>query len=307
MAQSWQLVLAAMAVSGPTAGCSDPPLTTEPSDTLSVVIGVSADQPLMSLIERVELRVETGFGNLLFEESLSFAPPMTIDVPALPDKTTVTATILAYGDGDEPLLKRIAATAVDERRTLLLPLRLNDECVAQEGELDVSCVGSTCSAGVCQVPFISAHLLDDYLPDWSDPPVGHCGPVDSGEPEVVIGLGDPPFEPLLDGTLITPFSGSQGGTHFFFSVRMSNADEITGVTTHFGTILSTGRERTPVKTITTFEVGADGCHAWTIPFVMPPVEYAGEVMRLGVTVSDVTGNAGHAHVDVLLTAPQPPD
>jgi hypothetical protein len=300
------VLLATLVFFGLTAGCSDPPETTQPNDTSSVVIGVSADQPLKGVVQRVELRVATGFGDLLFEESLPFAPPMDIEVPALADKTNVTATIVAYGDDDEPLLKRIAATAVAAQRTLLLPLRLNDECVSQEGEPDVTCTGSTCSAGNCQVPFISAHLLDDYAPSWSEPPVGKCGPVDSGEPQVVIGFGDPPFEPMADNTLITPYTGAQGGTHFFFSVRMSNADEVTGVTTHFGTILSTGRERTPVKTITKFDVGDDGCHAWTIPFVMPPVEYAGELMRLGVTVTDVTGNAGHTHVDVLLGAPQPP-
>jgi hypothetical protein len=250
------------------------------------------------------VHVEAGLGVPLHDAVLAFdGEPVEVALGPLADRTQLSATVEALDANGEVLLRRIAATNVMAHRSVLLRMRLNDECLPADGEPDVSCTGLTCVAGVCEVPFVGAHLLADYEPSWREAPAGKCGGVDAGEPVVVIGRADPPFTPLEDGDLVTPYMGAQGGTHFFFSVRMNNADDASAITRHHGRVVATGQERSAVSIATPYTVDPDGCHLFHLPFVLPPTNLGGETFRLGVTVADVTGNAGHAHVDVVLTEP----
>ena len=183
---------------------------------------------------------------------------------------------------------------------------LNDECIAQEGECDISCPSGTCSAGVCVLPFVAPDKLADYTPSWNEPPQGNCGLVDQTEPIVAIGREESPFSPLEDGDVVTPQMGLQGASHFFFGVRMNHADDASTLTHFYARILSTGRETNVVSVADVYTANDGGCELFWVPLILPPEDVANEVMRLGVTVADGTGNAGHAHVDVVLAEPLPP-
>jgi hypothetical protein len=182
-------------------------------------------------------------------------------------------------------------------------VRLNDECIPELADRDVSCVASTCRAGVCALPFIEPRKLDDYRADWSEPPSGSCGAVDDGEPEVTLGQEGDSFVPLEEGQVLRPYLGLQGGMHFFYGVRMRGAHEVTAITHHFDKILSTGRESSVLTIEEPYEGDEDGCYRFDVPWVLPPVDVIGETMRLGVTVTDATGNAGHGHVDIVVGEP----
>lgn len=292
---------------GAVAACAAP--SPSPEAPPLIVLGVTADVPLAGKIERLHIVVRNDQLAVVFEATQPFdaTSPAEVTLTGLPTDIRVRVTVTAFAPGaDDPLITRIVETRTEPGRSMLVPLRLNDECIPQEGERDVSCLGTTCSAGVCVLPFVSPHLLADYTLDWSQPPTGYCGPVDAGEPEVSIGWAAAPFAAHQDGDPITPQQGLQGASHFFFSVRMSNVDEASVLTHYYGTVLSSGRETSVVSVADQYVVNASGCELFMVPLILPPEDIAGEVMRLGVTVADSTGNAGHTHVDVLLTEPLPP-
>ncbi len=286
--------------------CSQvPPVDVQPR----IVLGISADAPLAGKFQRIDIIVQDQQFNAIFRDSQSFDGMAPVEVPlrGLSDGAFIRATVSAFAAGaNAPVITRVVETRTLPGRSLMLPVRFNDECIPRQGERDVSCPGNTCSAGVCVVPFVSPQLLTDYSPKWSQPGEGHCGPIDEVEPAVTIGWPTSPFKPHHNGDLVTPQMGLQGASHFFFSVRMHNADDAHTITHYYGTILSTGRETSVVSIADPYVVNTSGCEVFMLPLILPPEDVAGQTMRLGVTVADGSGNAGHAHVDVALETPTPP-
>ncbi|MEZ4440023.1 MAG: hypothetical protein R3B72_13080 [Polyangiaceae bacterium] len=286
-------------------GDGDVPFPDEEDGPRSAVIGLGIDAPLLGRVERLAVSVATAGGESLVDESL--VPDdahLEVAVPSVEPGTRLLVEVAAFGEGDEPLLHRTAQTDTVAERVLLLPLRLNDECLEVPGERDTSCPGATCSAGVCISPYVEPFKLPDYRDDWDRPPAGACGEVDVGEPRVTI--LHPDGAPMKAGDLVTPQQGLQGASHFFLDVLASGIDDASAVTHHFGIVIDSGRETSVVSIEAPLIVDGDGCHRDELPLVLPPEDLAGRMFRVGVTVGDATGNAGHEHVDVLLDEALPP-
>jgi hypothetical protein len=270
----------------------------------SAVVAVSQDQPLVGRTARVVARVAIHGGELLLEQEVEGSDlPFEVMVPALAPYTRVTATVEAFDSEGTLLVRRIAATDVARGRTILLRTRLQDECILGEAEHDVRCDGLTCRAGACEIPFVAAHRLEDYAPGWELPTTAACGAVGDGEPSLVIGKAEPPFEPFVDGETVVPQMGHQGASHFFFSVRMRDAHPLSVRTLTRGTVLSTGRETNAVMVGDPYD---DDCGLFMIPFVLPPEGAIDELMRLEAAIFDHTENAGNGRVELLLAEPLPP-
>ena len=292
-------VLAALVLGACTGGGSD--VVGAPS----VVVAVSQDEPLVGRTARVVARVTIHGGEPLLEQEVAGSGlPFEVVVPTQAPYTRVTATVEAFDADGALLVRRIAATDVARDRTLLLRTRLHDECILGEALHDVSCAGLTCRAGACEIPFVGAHRLEDYAPGWSEPTTAACGAVGSGEPSLVIGKAEPPFEPFVAGETVVPQMGHQGASHFFFSVRIRDADPLSARTITRGSLLATGRETNAVTVADPYD--AD-CGLFMIPFVLPPEGAIDELMRLEATVFDHTENAGHGEIDVVLAEPLPPN
>lgn len=269
----------------------------------SAVVAVSFDAPLEGEVDRLGI-VVTADSETIADEVLDSdgVAPVELEVPALEAGTRLQARVIAYR-GDEELVRQVAMTEVMVGRTLLVAMRMNDECWPERAHRDVSCEGSTCRQGVCASPFVDPRDLADYDAGWASPPSGSCGGVDDGEPQVTIGDEGESFVPLEDGQILRPYRGLQGGMHFFLAVEASGIDEETAITHYFDTILSTGRESSVLSVQKPYLVESDGCHRYNLAYVLPPLDVVGETMRLGVNLSDVTGNTGHGHVDVVVGEP----
>ncbi|HHH28733.1 MAG TPA: hypothetical protein ENK57_10370 [Polyangiaceae bacterium] len=274
-----------------------------PAGMSSAVVGVSFDAPLEGQVDRLQI-VVTADGEALLDEAVDTdgATPIEIEVPALEPGTRLQARVVAFR-GAEEVLRQVEMTEVMLGRTLLLAMRLNDECVPATAHRDVSCSNSTCRQGVCASPFVDPRDLADYRADWATPPSGSCGVVDAGEPIAVLGAEGDTFVPLQDGQILRPYRGLQGGMHFFLAVEASGIDDQSAVTHYFDKILATGRESSVLSVAKPYVAESDGCHRLNLAYVLPPLEVVGETMRLGVNVSDLTGNTGHGHVDVVVGEP----
>lgn len=276
-----------------------PPLGGRPS----AVVGVTFDDPLEGEVDRLEIAVTADNEPLLTEVvETDGATPVEIEVPALDPGSRVQARVIAYR-GDEEVFRQVEMTEAMLGRTLLIAMRLNDECWPERAHRDVSCDGSTCRQGVCASPFVDPRDLEDYDGGWATPPSGSCGGVDAGEPQATIGGEGETFTPLEEGQVLRPYRGLQGGMHFFLAVEAAGVDDETAITHYFDTILSTERESSVLTVAKPYLVESDGCHRYNLAYVLPPVEVVGETMRLGVNVSDATGNTGHGHVDVVVGEP----
>jgi len=287
--------------------CGSEATTTGPDagaeQAAAAVVGVSFDAPLAGEVDHLVVDVAAD-GDEVVSKTLDSdgAKPVELELPAMDPGTRLQVRVIAQS-GDEELLRQVMMTEVEADRTLLLPMRMNDECIPATAHRDVSCAASTCRAGVCQQPFVDPSDLEDYRKSWAKPPVGSCGGVDEGEPTITIGGEGESFVPLEDGEVVRPYRGLQGGMHLYLAVQMSGADEQSTTTHYFNKILSTGRESSVLSLEQPFEVEQDGCHTYMVPMVLPPVDVVGEEMRVGVTVLDVTGNAGHDHVDIVVGEP----
>ena len=144
----------------------------------SAVVAVSFDAPLEGEVDRVAIAV-TADGDSLVDERVATdgATPFEVDVPRLAPGTKVQARAIAYR-GDDELFRQVELTEAMSGRTLLIAMRMNDECWPERAHRDVSCEGSTCRQGVCASPFVDPRDLDDYHASWSKPPSGSCGGLD---------------------------------------------------------------------------------------------------------------------------------
>ena len=268
----------------------------------SAVVAVSFDTPLEGRVDRVEIDVKSGTDPLVNETfDTDGATPIELALPTLDAGTRLQIRVVAH-DADLELIHQVVLTEVEKARTLLVPVRMNDECIVAQAHRDVSCAGSTCRQGVCQSPWIEPDDLDDYHEAWATPPEGSCGTVDTGEPTVTIGGEGETFEALTEGRALRPYLGLQGGMHFFLAVEASGVDGETAITHYFDKILSTGRESSVLSVEKPYQVDG-GCHRYNLAYVLPPIDVVGETMRLGVNVADDTGNTGHGHVDIVVGDP----
>jgi hypothetical protein len=280
------------------AGCSAPDLFG--SDPPGMVVGVRFDAPLAGAIDRVQTRVLVGIGEAAFEQSddVDGRAPLAIEVPRLPEGTRARVSVDAYR-GEELLLHRLAVLTVPSDRTVLLPMRLNDECRLDQSERDVSCGSLTCSAGFCISPELDAAELTSFQPYWDVPPTSACGPVDAGEPEVAIGLNEADdFHPMPSGNVLDRYRGLQGGRHVFYNLRLRGVHDGSAVTHHMLRVLDSGFDTVVTPLDLPVDVGTDGCYRFAHRYILPNGEFGAQRLWLGVTVTDATGNAAHHHVEV---------
>lgn len=277
------------------------------NDAPSAVVAVSFDAPLEGEVDALEIDATANDAAVVTQVlDTDGKTPVELKLPTLEPGTRLRVQVVARR-GDEELLRQILMTEAMAGRELLIPMRMNDECAPSLADRDVSCAVSTCSQGVCRVPFVDPRDLDDYRPDWAKPPKGSCGGVDDGEPVAMIGGEGKDFVPLEEGQVVRPYRGLQGGVHLFLSVRASGIDQQSAVTHYFDTILSTGRESSVLSLERPYDVEDSGCHSYNVAYVLPPIEVVGETMRLGVNVADATGNTGHGHVEVVIGDPIEPE
>jgi hypothetical protein len=269
---------------------------------LSVVVGVSADAPLVSLTERLEARVEAPPGTVRADASwsrsagdLSF--PSEVAVEQLPDKSEIVATVQAFASDGTRLVTRIARTFADGERTMLLPVRLNDECIASADEPDVSCVEQTCSAGQCVNPLVKPDALSDYRPNWDSTPLHPCA---GTAVTLELGMAGGEFVPLEAGDSVKAVAGNQGLAHLDLAVHMTGLDAASltvlgGMAPEFDVTFQ------PRWEDASYNETASRCELQPLRLVLPNT-WDSEI-QLGATLIEANGNAEHHHVRVYVEGP----
>lgn len=294
----WSRIVKLLALSIAGYGCGD--LTDSAVGTNNaVVVGISADAPLESDIARVNVTVQAGSATHEHSWSCddgSLVFPLELGVPPTAPGTRIVAAVRADSQDGQLLLMRRAETTPANGRTLLLPVRLNDECVASS-EHDISCPNKTCSAGLCVNPFIHAERLDDYAANWHQPGGDRC----QGDPGVILGAGELPFKALEADQVLTAEAGTQGLAHVFLSVRMSGLLRQDTVTVLTGQVADSGVEIYPLSFAEPYQATEAGCEVGDLMFVLPGIWDT--TMELGATVIDPSGDAEHHHIDVYVEGP----
>lgn len=286
------------------AGCgggSDEGSTATGNATL--VVGVSADPELAPRLGHVTVRAETPDGprDAVWEKGAPL--PLELTLAGLPEGATIEVTAVGEDDAGNALVTRSARTLATGGEPQLLRVRLNDECIAEQQERDISCPGQTCVGGLCADPYVSPKKLEVYRADWALPPIDPCAPTPDAPPVVTIGHDQEPFAPLAAGTVLEPQRGAQGGTHVWIALRMQGlaGDAKTFV---WGDFPAAGEGSVAQYTIPYAPV--DGaCEVHSLRYVLPMFNAFDHPFRLSATLIDATGNAGHSHLDLVLSHPPP--
>ena len=266
----------------------------------ALVVGVTMDDALATQSTTLRIVSTAETGELLADRTVLPAElPLELVFDGLPARTRVVNELTA-NDNSGVLVTRIAETSVVAKRTLLLPVRLNDECIPDPDEPDVSCANMTCSAGVCTSRYVHPETLSDYAPDWHIPDDGTTCPGSETTP-VVVGHGELPFSPLLDGEILVAEAGTQGLAHVFLSVR-AHRIRSDGTTTYLtAVVLDSGVSLYPHAFGQPFTLTDDGCELSDLMFVLPGTWNT--TLRIGATVVDDQGDAQRNHVNIFVQGP----
>ncbi|AUX20078.1 hypothetical protein SOCEGT47_005410 [Sorangium cellulosum] len=212
--RSTSKALLALLVLG-SAGCAD-----DGADAL-VVVGLTTDMAVGFDIDEIEITTEVA-GVVTRRERLSYgggglALPAELVVGPAHDGAAVELSVAAFRDGEAlPIVTRAAATRAVSGRRLLLPVPLDEACVA------VPCAGgATCAEGACVDPFIAPSALAGHDPMWIVSARDACKTPDSGAPAVMIGQGESGFAPLEEGEVVSIEAGPQGGHHVWLALRVT--------------------------------------------------------------------------------------
>ncbi len=207
----------------------------------------------------------------------------------------------AFGKAEpEPFVTRIAATRAAPGRTPFLPVFLGESCSG------VSCpAGSTCVEGACADPFVAPSALEDHDPAWIDSAPDACKTPSSGAPDVVIGLGQSGFAPLVDEGEVPIEAGAQGGYHVWLALRVNGLRQMGSHLTLAGAFPDLDVDLAPVTTVVTLRKAEEGqCEIYGVRFRVDaglPVEtIRGQALDIGVTLQDANADVATATQRVVI-------
>ncbi|CAN90637.1 hypothetical protein predicted by Glimmer/Critica [Sorangium cellulosum So ce56] len=271
-----------------------------------VVVGLTTELAVGFDIERVERTTKVD-GVVTRTEGLSYrrgqlSLPAELEVGPARDGAEVELSIAAFRDGEaSPVLTRKAATRAAGGRSVLLPVSLDEACCA------ISCAASaTCAAGACVDPFIAPSALDDYDPQWIASANDACKTPSSGDPAVVIGLGQDAFASLEHGEVVPIEAGPQGGHHVWLALRVTGLRQMGSRLTVEGYFPELEFELLPFTAqITLHRAAEGGCEIDGVRFQVDrglPVETVrGQALDIQVTLEDPNGDVGTAAQRVVLS------
>ncbi|AUX25573.1 hypothetical protein SOCEGT47_061210 [Sorangium cellulosum] len=296
------LVLAGCAPAAPTSG--------------TVVVGVTSELRAGIDIDRMRVLLRAGGevrgDSVLTHEGGQLFFPKEFILRDLADGTAVEITLEAFGAADaaRPRLVRTASTRVVGGSTLLLPVRLEQECVVPPGN-DACPAPQTCMAGGCSAPDVDPRQLDPYSASWAEEEVAGapdlCKPKDAGEPVVLVGEGQADYFPLDDLDEVQVEAGPQGGYHIFVAIRLKNLRRSGSITVVGGAVPELGHTLDPLRVIFTFDEDEGGfCKLAGLRFRLDSREVGidallGKVVEVDVTVTDSEGDTGTGKRKVTLS------
>lgn len=274
-------------------------------DPATVAVGLTTDMAIGFDLHRVEI-VTAVDGAVVEEQRWSYTEgdlllPAELSIEAQ-DGAEVEVTALSFGKAEpEPFVTRTAATRATSGRTPFLPVFLGEGCSG------VSCAaGSTCVEGACVDAFIAPSALEDHDPSWIDSAPDACKTPSSGEPAVLIGLGQSGFAPLGDDVEEVPIeAGAQGGFHVWLALRVSGLRQMGSHLTLAGGFPEIDVELAPVTTVVTLRKAEDGqCEIYGVRFRVDaglPVEtIRGQALDIEVTLEDPNSDAATATQRVVI-------
>ncbi len=270
----------------------------------TVAVGLTTDMAVGFDVHRVE--ITTAVDGVVGEEQRwsytegDLALPAELRIEAQ-DGAEVEVTVHAFGKAEpEPFVTRIAATRAAPGRTPFLPVFLGESCSG------VSCpAGSTCVEGACADPFVAPSALEDHDPAWIDSAPDACKTPSSGAPDVVIGLGQSGFAPLVDEGEVPIEAGAQGGYHVWLALRVNGLRQMGSHLTLAGAFPDLDVDLAPVTTVVTLRKAEEGqCEIYGVRFRVDaglPVEtIRGQALDIGVTLQDANADVATATQRVVI-------
>ncbi|AUX36205.1 MULTISPECIES: hypothetical protein [Sorangium] len=289
------------------AGCGAPRPTTG-----TVVIGLTSELRAGAELDRLRVVLRAG-GELLRDDVLTHGSgqlffPRELFFRDLEDGTAVEISLEAFGaeDAERPVLVRAASTRVIGGRTLLLRVRLEQECVVAPG--DPTCPAPrTCVAGGCSAPDVDPRRLEPYSDSWkADAAPDACKPAGGGAPVVVVGEGQADYFALEDLDEVQVEAGPQGGYHIFVAIRLKNLRQSGSITVVNGAVPELDYAIEPLRVIFTLDQDEGGfCKLAGLRFRLDGErtidELLGKVVDVEVTVTDTDGDTGTGRRKVTLS------
>lgn len=282
------------------AGCAD-----DGADAF-VVVGLTTDMAVGFDIDEIAWDTKVA-GVVARRERLSYGGgelvlPAELVVEAARGGAAVELSVAAFRDGEgAPVVTRTAATRVASGRRLLLPVSLDEACVA------VRCAeGTTCAGGACVDPFVEPSALADHDPRWIVAAGDACKTPSSGEPAVVIGQGESGFAPLNDGEVVPIEAGPQGGHHVWLALRVTGLRQMGSRLRVGGRYPELGVELLPFTAhITLHKAGEGLCEIHGVRFQVDrglPVEAVrGQALDIDVVLEDPNGDVATAARRVVIS------
>jgi hypothetical protein len=297
--RTWTLLALGLAGcdSSDAAGVGSP--TPEPR---GVVVGIDADSGLLPQIAELAVRVTDDASSDIFDTRLPPSLPAELTLVEVEADLRIHIDVDALDASGALLLTRRLTTRFPGEGAVLARMRLNDECLPGVTGRDVSCANATCVAGVCRNPFVASGDLEVYQSDWASAPASLC-PSEEGDASASIGDDDAVFSPMQEGALLVPEVGTQGGTHVWLAVLAHNLS-LDGMVTFITLDEGPGDASAAQRHAGDYALDDDGCRLDRVRYILPDEASWNTNRRLHVHVSDYTGNAAHAAVDVAIGEPR---
>lgn len=303
---------------GEPAGGSDGIAFPTPGDEApGLVVGIKSDLPAGDTVVALVAHIDVG-GVSQPEQRIALGPgaadfPLELAVPPAPNGTRFDVALAAIGASGETLLTRRTATIARDGRTLLLSVRLEDECTPQPAyATEETCDPSTtCIAGKCRPYFVPPETLADYHENWAAPFADACKPIAAGASEVELGQGREGFEEIAPLGPMLFEAGNQGGHHVWLATRTRNLHQDGALTFFEARADALGLELHPWTSTVEYEPAPLGCEMVGYLFrlyptgdqvELDPATLDGELVHFDVTVLDSVGDAAHAELTVTLSA-----
>lgn len=314
---------AAVALLGVACSGGDEPAAEAAPELGSVVVGITSDLALGSDVARMRIRQRVNDEDVADEVVWAPAegepPPFPREI-AFRDRepgtrVEVAIDVFATVFSDEPpLFTRLASTNVAAGRSLLLRVRVEEECIPgfriEGGENTPVCTPpETCVATTCRPSFVPPDMLESYSPSWSEDYPDACKPEGAGEPSLEIGQGEQAFAPLADGEVVEPELGPQGGYHIWLALRMRNLHQAGTQTLIKARSPELGIDLNPMHAALGYEATGGACELAGLKFLLlhagatdfeDVTELFGQPLDLTVTVSDAMGDIAQAARSIRL-------
>jgi hypothetical protein len=293
-----------------------------------LVVGVQSE-PMGGLVSamRVTVRVD---GAVTTDETLhpprgsraGFPQPWEAALSSPPGSgSEVDVTVEAFGQGESPLLTRLASTRFTPGGPRLLRVPLESRCIVFPPQPVVpgkppgplsgpTCPPpTTCILGTCQPGFVAPGNLETYETNWPTNAPDRCKPRNGGAPALQIGTGQTDYLPLAPGQTLQAEAGPQGGHHVWIATRMKNLKQTLTTTRIEGVQPGSGLTIPPSTFVFTFAPAEGGyCKLYGLRYQLDNggIDYKpflGKPLDVTVTLTDPSGTTvkDTAHIEVAPT------